>query len=55
MIAPQEIPVMPEDIKDDIEEQVRGKDAFVGTYNIGQGNANQELLRLSKYWRLWSG
>jgi hypothetical protein len=49
MIAPQEIPFIPEGIKDDIEERVRGKDAFMSTYNIGQGNANQELQRSSKY------
>ena len=42
MIVPQ---VKLEDIKDDIKEQVHGKNDFVSTNNIDQGNVNQELQK----------
>ena len=40
MIAPNK---KIEDITDDIEEQVHGRDDFVRMNNIDQGNVNQEL------------
>ena len=45
MIPPKE---KTEDIKDDIEEQVHGKDDFVTTHNIDQGNVNQAPQRVNE-------